>query len=130
MSKNHNSFSATGNLGKDPEMRLTPTGKAVTTFSVAVNDQYTNAAGEKVKETLWVKVTAWGNQAEVCNKYLKKGDKIFFEGRLKPLHFWDGQDGEKHADIEVSLSEVEFLTVKDGSAPEVPVSEPVSDIPF
>ncbi len=62
----------TGNLGRDPEMRYTPSGQAVTSFSVAQNDSYTNSNGEKVKRTLWFRVTAWGKQAETCNQYLKK----------------------------------------------------------
>src|SRR6185369_14782291 len=65
-----------GNVGKDPEMRYTPSGQAVTSFSVATNRQYTTGSGEQVKETIWFRVTTWGKQAEVCNQYVKKGSKV------------------------------------------------------
>ena len=71
-----------GNLGRDPEVRYTPSGQPVTSFSVATNRQYTNNAGETIKETLWFRVSAWGKTAEVCNQYLKKGSKVLVEGRL------------------------------------------------
>jgi primosomal replication protein N len=73
-----------GNVGKDPEMRYTPSGQAVTSFSVATNRQYTTGNGEQVKETIWFRVTTWGKQAEVCNQYVKKGMKVLVEGRLTP----------------------------------------------
>ena len=66
-----------GNLGRDPEMRYTPDGKAVTTFSVAASRRY----GEK-EETAWFRVSVWGKQAESCNQYLQKGSKVLVEGRL------------------------------------------------
>jgi len=71
-----------GNLGRDPEVRYTPSGQPVTSFSVATNRQYTNNAGETIKETLWFRVSAWGKTAEVCNQYLKKGSKVLVEGCL------------------------------------------------
>ncbi len=71
-----------GNVGRDPEMRYTPSGQAVTSFSVATNRQYTNNNAETVKETIWFRVSAWGKQAETCNQYLKKGSKVLVEGRL------------------------------------------------
>src|SRR3972149_11971043 len=73
-----------GNLGKDPEMRYTPSGQAVTSFSVATSRQYTGQNGQKVKETIWFRVSAWGKQAETCNQYLRKGSKVLVEGRLTP----------------------------------------------
>ena len=73
-----------GNVGKDPEMRYTPSGQAVTSFSIATNRQYTTGNGEQVKETVWFRVTTWGKQAEVCNQYVKKGMKVLVEGRLTP----------------------------------------------
>ena len=71
-----------GNLGRDPEMRYTPSGQAVTSFNVATNRTYTGSDGQKVKETTWFRVSAWGKQAEICNNYLHKGSKVFIEGRL------------------------------------------------
>jgi single-strand DNA-binding protein len=104
-----------GNLGRDPEMRYTPTGTAVTNFSVATNRQYTAADGTQVKETIWFRVSAWGKQAETCNKYLKKGSKVLVEGRLTPdpktggPRIWQGKDGPA-ASFEISANTVRFLS--------------------
>ena len=62
-----------GNLGRDPEMRYTPSGQPVTSFTVATNRKYNNSAGQQVNETIWFRVSAWGKQAEICNQYVKKG---------------------------------------------------------
>lgn len=105
-----------GNVGRDPEMRYTPSGQAVTSFSVATNRQYTNNNGEMVKETIWFRVSAWGRQAETCNQYLKKGSKVLVEGRLTAdqntggPRVWTGQDGQPRASFEVSASTVRFLS--------------------
>ncbi len=131
-----------GNLGRDPEMRYTPAGQAVTNFSIAVNDDYTNNNGERVKRTIWVRVSAWGKQAENCNQYLKKGSKVLVEGRLTAdaatggPRIWTGQDGSARASFEVSASTVRFLSSRgEGEAPatdEGPgfVSTEEPDIPF
>ena len=68
-----------GNLGKDPEMRYTPAGQAVTSFNVASSRQYTNQEGQQIKETVWFRVSAWGKLAETCNNYLKKGYSRTFQ---------------------------------------------------
>jgi len=73
-----------GNLGRDPEMRYTPSGQAVTNFSVASNRQYTNSNGEKIKETVWFRVSAWGRQAETVNQFLKTGSQVLVDGRMTP----------------------------------------------
>ncbi|MCX7609619.1 MAG: single-stranded DNA-binding protein [Anaerolineales bacterium] len=105
-----------GNLGRDPEMRYTPTGQAVTSFSVATNRQWTNNNGELVKETVWFRVSVWGKMAEVCNQYLKKGSKVLVEGRLTAdpntggPRIWTGQDGQPRASFEVSAQTVRFLS--------------------
>jgi len=115
-----------GNLGKDPEMRYTPSGQAVTSFSVAVNDDYTSSNGEKVKRTIWYRVSAWGKQAEICNQYVKKGSKVLVEGRLTAdpatggPRIWTGQDGSARASFEISAQTVRFLSSRgDGAAAEV-----------
>lgn len=111
----------TGNLGRDPEMRYTPSGQAVTNFSIAVNDDYTNNNGERVKRTIWVRVSTWGKQAESCNQYLKKGSKALVEGRLIAdqatggPRVWTGQDGVTKASFEVSASTVRFLSSRSES---------------
>src|SRR5512146_1593065 len=105
-----------GNLGKEPEMRYTPSGQAVTSFSVASSRQYTGSNGQPVKETIWFRVSAWGKQAETCNKYLKKGSKVLIEGRLTPdastggPRIWNRQDGTPAASYEISAATVRFLS--------------------
>ena len=71
-----------GNMGKDPEMRFTPSGQPVTTLSVATNRRYNGSNGQPVKETTWFRITVWGKQAEACNEFLHKGSKVLVEGRL------------------------------------------------
>ena len=73
-----------GNIGRDPEMRYTPSGVPVTSFSVATSRQYSNAQGQPVKETIWFRITCWSKLAEFANTYLKKGTKVIIEGRLVP----------------------------------------------
>ena len=105
-----------GNLGKDPEMRYTPSGQAVTSFSVATSRKYTSSNGEQVNETIWFRVSAWGKQAEICNQYLKKGSKVLIEGRLTPdkntggPRIWQRQDGTSGASFEVTAQTVRFLS--------------------
>jgi single-strand DNA-binding protein len=105
-----------GNLGRDPEMRYTPGGQAVTNFSIAINDNYTSSSGERVERTIWVRVSAWGKQAETCNQYLKKGSKVLVEGRLVAdqatggPRIWNRQDGTPGANFEVSAVTVRFLS--------------------
>lgn len=121
MSKQYNKLTFVGHLGQDPEMRYTPTGKAVTSFSAASNEQYTNDKGETVKITTWFRCSAWGKAAEVFNQYLKKGSKVLVEGRLisDPAtggpKLWTGQDGKAHASFEVSVRVVYFLDSKNGN---------------
>jgi len=111
-----------GNLGRDPEMRYTPAGQAVTNFSIAVNDDYTNNTGERVKRTIWVRVSAWGKQAENCNQYLKKGSKALVEGRLTAdaatggPRIWTKQDGTNGTSFEVSAQTVRFLSSRSETA--------------
>jgi len=105
-----------GNLGKDPEMRYTPGGQAVTSMNVATNRQYTASDGTQVKETIWFRVSVWGKQAETTNQYLRKGSKVLVEGRLVPdqatggPRVWTRQDGTPGASFEVSANTVRFLS--------------------
>lgn len=106
-----------GNLGRDPEMRYTPSGQPVTSFSVASNRSYTGSDGQKVDETIWFRVTAWGKQAETCNQFLHKGSKVLVEGRLVPdknggPRIWQKQDGTSGASFEVTASTVRFLSAR------------------
>ena len=135
-----------GNLGRDPEMRYTPSGQAVTSFSVAVNESYTNANGEKIKKTIWFRVTAWGKQAEICNQYLKKGQQVLVDGRMSAdsntggPKIWTKQDGTSGSSFEVTASTVRFLSSRGEGGESGPVSggggmemaelPPEDDIPF
>lgn len=131
-----------GNLGRDPEMRYTPSGQAVTNFSVAVNDNYTASNGEKVERTIWFRVSTWGKQAEICNQYLKKGRKVLVEGRIIPdqstggPRIWTRQDGTPAASFEVSASKVRFLSSRSddegqqGDFDSGPFNESDDHIPF
>src|SRR5450756_2510581 len=100
-----------GNLGRDPEMRYTPTGKPVTSFSVAVSRVYNSAEGERKEETEWFRVSAWNKLAETCSQYLRKGSKVYVEGRLR-TRTWEGQDGQKRLDLEIVASEMRMLATK------------------
>lgn len=108
-----------GNLGRDPEMSYLPNnGQAVTNFSLATNRQYTASSGERVKETTWFRVTAWGRQAETCNEYLRQGSQVLVEGRLNPdretggPRVWTRQDGTAGASYEITADRVVFLTTR------------------
>ena len=107
-----------GNLGGDPEMRFTPSGQAVTNFSIAVNRQYTASSGERVKDTTWFRISAWGKQAENCNQYLRRGSRVLVEGRLTADSDTGGprvftrQDGSTGASFEISAQSVQFLSTR------------------
>ncbi|MEW6405104.1 MAG: single-stranded DNA-binding protein [Chloroflexota bacterium] len=139
----HHKIQIIGNLGRDPEMRYTPSGQAVTNFSVASNRKYTTSDGQQVDETTWFKISAWGRMAEVCNQYLKKGRQVFVEGRLNPdpqtggPRIWSGDDGQPRASYEVTALDVKFLGGRGGDAvqpvnaiAEVSGDVPEDDIPF
>ena len=104
-----------GNVGGEPEMRFTPNGKPVTSFTVATNRVYTTPDGERKQETEWFNVVAWNRLAEQCNQFLAKGRLVYSEGRLH-TRSWEGQDGQQHTRVEVIASRVIFLDRR-GSAP-------------
>ncbi|OGN87399.1 MAG: hypothetical protein A2X23_03475 [Chloroflexi bacterium GWC2_73_18] len=97
-----------GNLGRDPEMRYTPSGQPVTQFTVAVNRNYKNQAGEWQEETEWFRIVAWGPLAERTAEYLRKGRKVYVEGRLQTRQ-WEGQDGQKRYTTELIANTVTSL---------------------
>jgi single-strand DNA-binding protein len=97
-----------GNLGRDPEMRYTPGGQAVTQLSVAVSRRYKDANGEGKEETEWFRVVAWAKLAEWTAEYLRKGRKVYVEGRLQ-TRSWDDKDGQKHYMTELIASTVTAL---------------------
>ncbi len=97
-----------GNVGTDPEMRFTPNGNPVTSFSVATNRVYTTPEGERKQETEWFNVVTWRRLAENCNQFLTKGRLIYVEGRLH-TRTWESQDGQKHSRPEIVANNVIFL---------------------
>jgi single-strand DNA-binding protein len=109
MSRGLNKVLIIGNLGRDPEMRYTPSGKPVTTFSVATSRTWNTSDGEKREETEWFNVVAWSSLAEICKQYLTKGQQVYIEGRLQTRH-WDDQEGNKHTSVEIVANEMIILS--------------------
>ncbi len=103
-----------GNCTRDPEVKYTPKGSAVTDLGIAVNRYYTTDGGEKREETTFVDVTMWGRQAEIAGEYLKKGRPVFIEGRLQ-LDTWDDkQTGQKRSRLRVVCENFQLLGSRDG----------------
>ena len=100
-----------GNLGKDPEMNYTPSGIALTKFSLAVNRVTKSATGERQEETDWFNIVAWDKRAETCNTYLHKGSKVYIEGRLTQRKYTD-KNGIERWMVEVIANDMEMLTPK------------------
>jgi len=135
----YQSITIVGNLGRDPEMRYTPSGQAVTNFSVATNRQYTASDGTQVKETIWFRVSVWGKAAESTHQYLRTGSKVLVEGRLNAdpqtggPRIWEGQNGPR-ASFEITANTVRFLSSRAEDESGFSVSEPDAgdneEIPF
>jgi len=128
-----------GNLGAEPELRYTPGGKAVATFSLATHEQWTGKEGEKEERTEWHKIVAWARLGEICGEYLHKGSQVYIEGRLQTRN-WEDRDGNKRYTTEIVAQTMQMLgsPSKAGTAKspeerypsEEPVSIPDDDIPF
>lgn len=135
-----------GNLGKDPEVRYTTSGKAVASFSLATTDKFKNASGEWEEKTEWHNVVLWGRQAEIAGEYLAKGRTVFIEGRLQTRK-WQDKDGRDRWTTEIVGDRMQMLGGRGGegggnrqgggrseagSEPvyEEPVFNPDEDIPF
>jgi single-strand DNA-binding protein len=97
-----------GRLGKDPEMRFTPSGKAVTNFTLATNENWTDQSGEKQERTEWHRIVTWGKLAENCAKLLAKGKQVYVEGRIQ-TRSWDDKDGNKRYTTEVVANTMQML---------------------
>jgi single-strand DNA-binding protein len=108
MSRGLNKVMVIGHLGRDPEMRYTPSGRPVTTFTIAVSRSWNTADGERRTETEWFNIVAWGNLAEICKQYLYKGQQIYIEGRLQTRR-WEDKEGQKHTSVEVVANEMMML---------------------
>lgn len=94
-----------GNVGVDPEMRFTPNGIPVTSFSVATNRYFNSPEGERKEETTWFRVVTFRKRAEYCSQFITKGQSVYVEGRLR-MREWEGQDGQKRITIEVLADNV------------------------
>lgn len=132
-----------GNLGKDPELRYTASGQAVTTFSLATTEKFKNKGGEQQERTEWHNIVAWGPLAEICGKYLVKGKQIYCEGRIQSRSY-DDRDGNKRYITEIVISDMQMLGGRSGdegggsarparSASSTPAREPIAvaeDAPY
>jgi single-strand DNA-binding protein len=108
MSRGLNKVMIIGRLGREPEMRYTPSGRPVTNFSVAASRSWVTSEGDRRVETEWFNVVAWGNLAEICKQYLSKGQQVYIEGRLQTRH-WDDPEGNKHVSTEIVANEMIML---------------------
>lgn len=108
MSRGLNKIMIIGHLGRDPEMRYTPSGRPVTTFSVATSRSWNTADGERRSETEWFNVVAWGSLAEICKQYLSKGQQVYVEGRLQTRR-WEDEEGNKRTTTEIVAREMIML---------------------
>jgi single-strand DNA-binding protein len=97
-----------GNLGRDPELRYTPQGTPVCSFTVATNEKRKDRAGETQDHTTWFRVTLWGRQAETASQYLTKGRPIYVEGRLR-LEEWTDRDGKQRYTLEIHATDMQFI---------------------
>jgi single-strand DNA-binding protein len=104
-----------GNLGKDPEVRKTPGGQNVASFSLACTEKYNDRNGQRQEKTEWVNVVVWGRQAEIAEQYLKKGMPVYVEGRLQTTSWDDAQSGQKRYKTEVVGSNFLMLGSKGGN---------------
>jgi single-strand DNA-binding protein len=103
-----------GNLGADPELRYTPSGKAVAELRVAVNDRSRGPDGEWQEETQWFRVELWEQAAERAAERLRKGHKVFAEGQLRARE-WEGKDGQKRTSLEIRFARIQSLERRDPS---------------
>lgn len=108
MSRGLNKVMIIGNLGRDPEMRYTPGGKPVTSFSLAASRTWIAPDGERREETEWFNVVTWGPLAEICQQYLTKGQQVYVEGRLQ-TRGWEDDNGQRHFRTEVVANEMIIL---------------------
>lgn len=108
MSRGLNKVQIIGHLGREPEMRYTPSGKPVTTFTVAVSRSWNTTDGERHNETEWFNIVAFGSLAETCKQYLNKGKQVYIDGRLQTRR-WDDKEGVKHTSVEIVANEMIML---------------------
>jgi single-strand DNA-binding protein len=119
-----------GRLGRDPEMRYTPSGRPVTNFSVATSRSWNTSDGERRTETEWFNIVAWGSLAEICNQYLVKGQQVYIDGRLQSRS-WDDAEGKRHTSVEIIATEMIMLGERRSGEADSPETQPDEDeFPF
>lgn len=116
-----------GYLGRDPEMRFTPTGKSVSSFSVACNRSWKSKDGERHTETDWFNVVAWGDLAEISKQYLSKGSMVYVEGRLQ-IREWVDSNGNPQKSVEIIARDILMMDSKDKNIQND--TEEFEDFPF
>ena len=124
-----------GNLGGDPTMQITQNGTPVTSFSVATNRRWRTQDGTTQEETVWFSVSVWERQAEACNQYLTKGQRVLVVGEMREPSTWTDREGNTRASLEVRARNVEFLTPRGGAqgltpGSDQPAEEGEGDMPF
>lgn len=125
----YNKTIVVGYLGRDPEMRFTPSGQSVCTFSIASTRYWTDQNGQRQEKTTWFKVTTWNKQAETCNQYLAKGRLVLVEGEIE-ASAWTDKDGNSRATLELTAKTVKFLGGGDHEdGEEKPQSKPAAQKP-
>jgi single-strand DNA-binding protein len=112
MGRGLNKVMIIGNMGRDPEMRYTPSGKPVTSFSLASSRSWVAPDGERREETEWFNVVAWGGLAEICNQKLFKSQQVYIEGRLQ-TRSWEDDSGQRHFRTEIVASDMIILGPRD-----------------
>jgi len=118
-----------GNLGRDPELRYTPNGKAVATFSLATTERWSGQDGQKNESTTWHNIVAWGKQAEVIKEYLAKGRQVYIEGRIVNRSY-DDKDGNKKYISEVVVQNFQFIGGRgDSAGPRDQAASQPNDVP-
>lgn len=122
MARSLNRVQLIGNLTRDPELRYTPNGNAVCTFSLATNRSWTTDSGEKKEEADFHRIVAWNKLAELCSQFLTKGRKVYVEGRLSTRN-WQAQDGTQKSTTEVVIDDMILLDNKRGEGEEYPAAE-------
>jgi len=130
-----------GRLGRDPEVRVTPEGTMVTSFTLATDEQWKDKNGEKVQRTEWHRIVTWGKLADICGQYLVKGKLVYIEGRIQ-TRSWEDKEGMKRSTTEIIASDMKMLDSRGQSKADGPAYEanaanqandpngPIDDVPF
>jgi single-strand DNA-binding protein len=126
----YQSVTIIGHLGRDPEMRYTSSGVAVTSFSVATSRKWTDAAGAAQEKTTWFRVSAWRKLGEACNQYLHKGQLVMVEGEVDASAYTPKDGGDPKATLEMRATPVKFLGGKGGEEQQEAAPADETDVPF